>query len=315
MLVMKYTEDGSLRKNLQNIVKDKWIIKLSKLHRIINGLENIHKQKFIHCNFHHDNILCSCREIFISDVESVKYFQSIFIKEDIYGILPFIAPEILRGKPYTQASDIYSFSMIMWEFISGISPYNDKAYNLQLSLSICNGKRPKIVENIPQCYIDLMRKCWDEDPSKRPNASEIGNTINNWITNICDKSISKESEDNIIEFYKADKALQINISTTSTTINNTKSHPQAYVTSRLIDFTKQLNLILDVLEQEKCLNYYKYSEFNNIVKIGGVFTTVYHANWKYANYFLVLKTFNFVNDRILEEFKNEVNKKNFFVFD
>src|SRR6266542_3120966 len=35
---------------------------------------------------------------------------------DIYGVLPFVAPEILRGKPYTTASDIYSFSMIMWEF-------------------------------------------------------------------------------------------------------------------------------------------------------------------------------------------------------
>ncbi len=129
---MKYAEDGSLRKNLQNIVK------LRKLYQIIDGLENIHQQKFIHCNLHHNNILCSYGDIFISDLESVKYFQSIFTKEDIYGILPFIAPEILRGKPYTQASDIYSFSMIMWEFISGISPYDDKPYNLQLSLSICN---------------------------------------------------------------------------------------------------------------------------------------------------------------------------------
>ncbi|POG57991.1 kinase-like domain-containing protein, partial [Rhizophagus irregularis DAOM 181602=DAOM 197198] len=35
---------------------------------------------------------------------------------EIYGILPYMAPEILRRNPYTPASDIYSFSMIMWEF-------------------------------------------------------------------------------------------------------------------------------------------------------------------------------------------------------
>ncbi|POG82103.1 hypothetical protein GLOIN_2v1498793, partial [Rhizophagus irregularis DAOM 181602=DAOM 197198] len=35
---------------------------------------------------------------------------------EIYGVLPYMAPEILRKKPYTLASDIYSFSMIMWEF-------------------------------------------------------------------------------------------------------------------------------------------------------------------------------------------------------
>jgi len=40
---MKYAEDGSLRKNLQNIVKDKWIIKLRKLYQIIDGLEDIHQ--------------------------------------------------------------------------------------------------------------------------------------------------------------------------------------------------------------------------------------------------------------------------------
>ncbi len=309
---MEYAEHGSLRKNLQNIVEDRWIIKLIKLYRIIDGLDNMHQQKFIHCNFHHNNILYFYRDMVISDVESVKYFQSVSIKEDIYGVLPFIPPEILRGKPYTQASNIYSFSMIMWEFISGIPPYNNRAYNLQLGLSICNGKRPKIIENTPQCYIDLMKKCWDENPLKRPNASEIRNIISYWMKNICDKSISERSEDNIKnikEFYEADKALQNNISTTSAIINNTRSHSQAYVTSRLFDFTKQLNLILDVLEQEKYLRYYKYSDFKNIVKIGGVFTTVYHANWKYANYFLVLKSFNLINDRIIEEFKNEVNKK------
>ncbi|RGB42366.1 kinase-like domain-containing protein, partial [Rhizophagus diaphanus] len=83
---------------------------------------------------------------------------------------PFIAPEILRGQPYTQASDIYSFSIIMWEFTSKILPFNDKAHDLQLALSICKGERPEIIENTPQCYIDLMKKYWDEDPLKRPSS-------------------------------------------------------------------------------------------------------------------------------------------------
>ncbi len=26
---------------------------------------------------------------------------------DIYSVLPFVAPEILKGKPYTAASDMY----------------------------------------------------------------------------------------------------------------------------------------------------------------------------------------------------------------
>ena len=56
-----------------------------------------------------------------------------------------------------------------------------------------------------------------------------------------------------MEFYKADNILknkQTNISNTSDIINS-KSHSQAYHTSRLLDFTKKLNEILDQEEKEK----------------------------------------------------------------
>ncbi len=111
---MNYAEGGSLRKNLQNMVEDKWIIKLRKLQDIISGLKVIHLQKLIHCDFHHGNILNKQYILFISDLglcKPMEYYQSTSKKDDIYGVLPFVAPEVLRGKPYTLASDIYSFSM------------------------------------------------------------------------------------------------------------------------------------------------------------------------------------------------------------
>ena len=236
MIVMEYAENGSLKKNLQNIVKEEWIVKLRKLKEIISELETIHQQKLIHCDFHHGNILNRKYSLSISDLglcKPTEYFESRkeanktdttniltidnttsktskkslstiqILKEywntwiarkprsiqlisqdqsstNIYGVLPFVAPEILRSKPYTTASDIYSFSMIMWEFIFGIPLFDDKEHNIYLALSICNGERPKIIENTPQCYIDLMKQCWNEDPLERPNASEISNIIKNW---------------------------------------------------------------------------------------------------------------------------------------
>jgi len=246
---MKYAKVGSLRKNLQNINRDKWIGKLMKLLNIIRGLDTIHQQKFVHCDFHHGNILDQNYFLSISDLglcKPVEYFRSNSKKNGIYGVLPFVAPEVLRGKPYTLSSDIYSFSMIMWEFTSGIPPFDDRAHDFQLSLSICKGERPEIIENTPQCYIDLMKKCWDENPLKRPNALEIKDIFNNWISSIKEANIDEESKNVIIEFYKADKDLkekQANISNTSDVIH--KSHSQAYHTSRLLDFTKKLNEILD----------------------------------------------------------------------
>ena len=90
----------------------------------------------------------------------------------------------------------------------------------------------------------MIKQCWNKDLLKRPNALEISNIIKNWYKIICDKSINKDSENIIKEFYEADQFLkqkQINVSTS-------KSHPQAYHTSRLLDYSKQLNEILNQKE-------------------------------------------------------------------
>src|SRR5688572_6330601 len=202
MIVMYYAENGSLKKDLLNIIKEKWVFKLLKLKSIVCGLDIIHQQKMIHCDFHHGNILSSYSNsiLSISDLglcKPIEYFQTNLIKKDIYGVLPFVAPEVLRGKPYTLASDIYSFSMIMWEFTSGIPPFDNKAHDLQLSISICKGKRPEIIKDTPQYYVDLMKRCWDKDPLKRPNVSEIEEIIWNWISNII--RYNEESKNVIIE--------------------------------------------------------------------------------------------------------------------
>ena len=137
--------------------------------------------------------------------------------------------------------------MIMWEFISGIPPFDDRAHDFQLSLSICEGERPEIIENTPQCYINLMKKCWDENPSERPNSSEVCDLIQNWNKMICGENINEESENIIREFYEADKFLKQK----QTSVLTFKSHPQAYHASHLLDFTKQLNEILNQKENEE----------------------------------------------------------------
>jgi len=123
---------------------------LEILIKIIHGLVVIHQQKLVHGDFNDENIFYPA---YISNFElyqPMEYFQ-IPKKYDIYGILPFVVSEVLRGKPYVSASDIYGFSIIMWEFLSGVSSFNDREYDFQLALNICNGEHPEIIENAPQC--------------------------------------------------------------------------------------------------------------------------------------------------------------------
>ena len=116
---MSYAKEGSLRKCLSNIVKFKWQDKLQLLKKIILGLKVIHQSNLAHCDLHDGNILISdnYNEIYIIDLGLCKPVSNSQdadnMSNNIYGVLPYMAPEILRNKPYTTASDIYSFLMIM----------------------------------------------------------------------------------------------------------------------------------------------------------------------------------------------------------
>jgi serine/threonine protein kinase len=244
IVVMSYVKEGSLRKCLPNIINFNWHNKLKLLKKIILGLKVIHESGLIHCDLHDGNILISNNEIYIIDLGLCKPISnSLQNSKNIYGVLPYMAPEVLRSKPYIPASDIYSFSMIMWEFTSGTPPFGDRVLDHHLSLSICKGERPEIVENTPSYYIDLMKQCWDPEPFKRPTIKTLENTISEWLScfdkydmnggffrvvhdeyNIDNSQISSIMR----EFAKDLVQRQANTSTM-------QSHPQAYYKSRLLE--------------------------------------------------------------------------------
>jgi serine/threonine protein kinase len=98
--------------------------------------------------------------------------------KELYGVLPYVAPEVLRGKKYTQESDIYGFAIIAYEVCTGLPPYHDIAHDKFLAISICKGLRPKSNDKIPQLILDIIKQCWDADPLKRPKANGLCDLLN-----------------------------------------------------------------------------------------------------------------------------------------
>ncbi|GBB86885.1 hypothetical protein RclHR1_13310001 [Rhizophagus clarus] len=248
IMVLEYAEGGNfnnyLNKNYENF---NWFNGLKVLVNIIEGLSKIHQKQMVHCDFHIGNILFteeySKYSACISDLGLCKKIDDVN-ETNIYGVMPYVAPEVLKKKPYTRAADIYSFGMIMYVIATGKQPFIDQAHNEILAISICNGTRPKINEKImPKCYIDLIKKCWNSNPDNRPNSIEIKDTIKLFYDSLDQNFEKKEQKHYEIEeqFKKTQEYRKANFLSIK---NNqvTVSHPQAVYSSRLLNpFTKNLD--------------------------------------------------------------------------
>src|SRR5438128_10720258 len=131
-------------------------------------------RNYVHRDLHSGNIFSL--DVSGSLIGDLGLCQKLKEKDDpneIFGVIPCLAPEVLSGKLYTKESDIYSFGMIMWEHTTGKKPFHDRSHNHCLILDILEGKKPEITEDTPEFYVDLMKKCWDPNPENRPTAEKI----------------------------------------------------------------------------------------------------------------------------------------------
>ncbi|EXX64131.1 kinase-like domain-containing protein [Rhizophagus irregularis DAOM 181602=DAOM 197198] len=241
MMVIEYAEEGSLRQYLNNTFNSiKWVDKLNILQRIAAGLLSIHEKELIHRDFHCGNMLKDNDYTIITDLglcqpANVKPSQNEYEKQ-VYGVLPYVAPEVLRGKEYTQESDIYAFGIITYEVCTGLPPYHDIAHDKILAISICQGLRPKSDYKIPQLILNIIKQCWDADPSKRPKANELYDSLDNLYDKLLDDSDDSEIKKQVEEAERInEKITSTSLPYNGTTLSYT-TNPQAVYTSRLLNF-------------------------------------------------------------------------------
>ncbi|RHZ67569.1 hypothetical protein Glove_300g22 [Diversispora epigaea] len=207
-VVLRYMKNGNLRDYLQQNKTLPWIERLWLLDSFITGLEVIHDKGYIHCDLHPGNLMITdtyenFKFIRLGDLGFCRPVDETK-SSGKYGVLPYIAPEILNRNKYTRASDIYSVGIIMWVIATGNIPFSNRAYDLELTLEILDGLRPKIKKGTPQCYVELMEKCWHKDPYERPGTKLIIGTLRKWIIEL----VSNEQTENSLMFLNANQEIK-----------------------------------------------------------------------------------------------------------
>ena len=112
----------------------------------------------------------------IADFGSSKFLDVSMSRQK--GTFQWMAPEVIRTNTYTEKADVFSFGIILNEIAVRKPPYYgiDKK-EVAKNVASKNDYRPSI-KNCPKEFADLMVKCWDFYPSKRPNFGQIIDILN-----------------------------------------------------------------------------------------------------------------------------------------
>ncbi|RGB36129.1 kinase-like domain-containing protein [Rhizophagus diaphanus] len=233
---------------IMTLVKKEWITYLKENNYGISQNQN---KKDYHCENCGDGIfsfkynpldVCSFISDFsdktwqIGDLGLSQPANNTLSNNEIYGVIPYVAPEIFKGAAFSKESDIYSLGMIMWELTTGCKPFANVEHDINLINKIIDEKRPEFTNDTPEWFANLMKKCWDANPSKRPTIDEIYDSVSNYeIWCYIHGYFNEITHYDIKAFKQAEKkSLELILSKKLGPEFSEKLHPKATYTSRAL---------------------------------------------------------------------------------
>ncbi|XP_065841633.1 fibroblast growth factor receptor 3-like isoform X2 [Oscarella lobularis] len=146
---------------------------------VARGMEHLTMRECIHRDLAARNVLvCNGEVLKISDfgmAKDIHYFDY-YRKRTPKNLVPYkwTAPEALLHRVFTEASDVWSFGVLLWEIATlGSAPYPGVPAENLYDLLTKDGYRMRKPRTCSRKFYDLMLKCWALNPIERPKFYEL----------------------------------------------------------------------------------------------------------------------------------------------
>ncbi|KAH3767357.1 Protein tyrosine and serine/threonine kinase [Pelomyxa schiedti] len=141
---------------------------------ISRGMQYLHSMGLLHGNLNPNSIRETVSGI-VTDISELANLGNVRSS----GNPMYTAPEVLNGTPPTLASDVWSFSLILYELVVG-HPWYEGLPELDtqpFQELLCQGFLPPITPSIPVDIAAIISQCWARNPSERPSFSSLSQQL------------------------------------------------------------------------------------------------------------------------------------------
>ena len=182
-IIIEYMPRGSLYDVIHSELQLPWALRMRMLKDICCGMAYLHSAKppMLHRDLKSPNILVdSDFRLKVSDFGLARFKETVSKsaknqKEEakFVGSVYWTAPEVMRSMPFEEKSDVYSFGIIIWEVVTRAQLYPG-LHPLAVGYKvIMENLRPDVPVGVPGALGDVIRNCWDPDPTVRAPFSQL----------------------------------------------------------------------------------------------------------------------------------------------
>ncbi|XP_073125264.1 mitogen-activated protein kinase kinase kinase 18 [Henckelia pumila] len=249
-LHLEYVPGGTLSEQIakQGGSLDEGLIR-SYAHQMLQGLDYLHLNGFVHCDIKGKNILIGESGLKIADFGCAKrVVESDTSSEQMFAGTPaYMAPEVARGEEQSFAADIWAFGCTVVEMATGFHPWPEMKDPASVLYRIASsGDIPVFPSWFSDEGKDFLSKCLIRDSRKRWTAGELlKHAFLDDVTEICgeNREFTRKSPTSVMDQSFWDELEESGSSRTSSGVIASSSDSPAYRIRDLItgNFSLDLN--------------------------------------------------------------------------